>query len=758
MITLAFLLDHQVISRSDKNTVVAGSKNYVRARFVLRTDDWARPITAIFGGYAQLLDDNNECTVPWEVLQQPGKVEVSAFCGDLHTANIAVVPVEKTGYRSGETPKDPTPDVYDQLAKMVQEAVDTANSVREDADEGKFDGETPYIGENGNWWIGGEDTGVYSGGNAPYIGDNGNWYVGLQDTGVSATGPAGPPGEKGDPGKQGPQGVPGPAGEDGEPGPAGATGATPNLQIGAVTTLDAGNNATASITGTTENPLLNLGIPKGADGAQGPQGDPGPAGQDGADGAPGQDGQDGQPGADGEDGGYYTPSVDSEGNLSWTASKADMPSVAGTNIQGPEGPPYTLTEEDKQTIVQTVLAALPDGDAVSYGTPEPGIVATDNRYYTSIAAAIREKLGTSTEYQPAQMAAAIESIGVMPGIQVTVTGNPVSITDSVEGPLLGLKVYGKSTQVTTTGINLIDLPEFASNAYYNKLDKSQYAGIYEQLATLKPGTQYRVGCSNLAQLVKFEIGIVYDDGSILTIRNGNQTGEAKNTSISSAIIYLGSTEAGERTAYDVILNEGSTALEYEPYTGGKPSPSPEYPQPIVSAGDGGSINLTVSNGASLLQSMTISTPNGLSGIPVDSGGNYIDAEGQQRACDVKDYGTGKYTQMVGHIESYNGENITTPYMSTIGQLSTGAEVYYVLDEPVVTDISAEELAAYRALYTYEGATVVSTAEDVAGLEVKYLADGEKYVERIVSQKAPEAAVAHTMALLADGIREGVNGV
>src|SRR5699024_11099243 len=79
--------------------------------------------------------------VPWEVLQQPGKVEVSAFCGDLHTANIAVVSVEKTGYKSGDTPKDPTPDVYQQLAKMVQEAVDTANSVREDADAGDFDGE-----------------------------------------------------------------------------------------------------------------------------------------------------------------------------------------------------------------------------------------------------------------------------------------------------------------------------------------------------------------------------------------------------------------------------------------------------------------------------------------------------------------------------------------------------------------------------------------------------------------------------------------
>lgn len=135
MITLAFLLDHQVISRFDKNTVVAGSKNYVRARFILRTDDWTRPITAIFGGYTQLLDDNNECTVPWEVLLQPGKVEVSAFCGDLHTANIAVVPVEKTGYKSGETPKDPTPDVYQQFLQAVKDDAAAAETAAKTAQE-----------------------------------------------------------------------------------------------------------------------------------------------------------------------------------------------------------------------------------------------------------------------------------------------------------------------------------------------------------------------------------------------------------------------------------------------------------------------------------------------------------------------------------------------------------------------------------------------------------------------------------------------
>lgn len=49
----------------------------------------------------------------------------------------------------------------------------------------------------------------------------------------------------------------------------GDTGATPNLQIGTVETLESGSSATASITGTTENPLLNLGIPRGEGGTGG---------------------------------------------------------------------------------------------------------------------------------------------------------------------------------------------------------------------------------------------------------------------------------------------------------------------------------------------------------------------------------------------------------------------------------------------------------------------------------------------------------
>ena len=76
-------------------------------------------------------------------------------------------------------------------------------------------------------------------GKTPYVGDNGNWFVGSDDTGKPSRG------EKGD---------------------KGDTGATPNLTIGSVTTLDAGQNATASITGESPDLTLNLGIPKGADG------------------------------------------------------------------------------------------------------------------------------------------------------------------------------------------------------------------------------------------------------------------------------------------------------------------------------------------------------------------------------------------------------------------------------------------------------------------------------------------------------------
>lgn len=137
------------------------------------------------------------------------------------------------------------------------------------------------------------------------------------------TGAQGPKGDKGDTGATGPAGPAGPAGADGakgDPGadgPAGADGITPEFSIGTVTTLGAGSNAFATITGSKEKPVLNLGIPKGADGAGGGSG--------------------GGTGADGEDGGYYIPALNGAGDLSWNPTKADMPPVQTVNIKGPQG-------------------------------------------------------------------------------------------------------------------------------------------------------------------------------------------------------------------------------------------------------------------------------------------------------------------------------------------------------------------------------------------------------------------------------------
>lgn len=126
-------------------------------------------------------------------------------------------------------------------AASVGEDLPRGKSAYEIAKENGFDGtEAEWLaslkGATGAAGANGKDG---ENGKTPYVGENGNWYIGTDDTGKPSRG------AKGDP------------------------GATPNLSIGAVTTLEAGQNATASMGGTAENPVLNLGIPKGAKGEPG---------------------------------------------------------------------------------------------------------------------------------------------------------------------------------------------------------------------------------------------------------------------------------------------------------------------------------------------------------------------------------------------------------------------------------------------------------------------------------------------------------
>lgn len=205
-----------------------------------------------------------------------------------------------------------------------------------------------------------------------------------------------------------------------------------------------------------------------------------------------------------------------------------------------------------------------------------------------------------------------------------------------------------------------------------------------------------------------------------------------------------------------------------------------------------------------LQSLSIPTPNNLYGIPVESGGNYIDATGQQWVSDVIDLKRGKWTQCIDKIILNGTEDFTLQSMNTHGianfafklpkaaenkiaisnyfkkqdtviadtttegfMLSSGYTLYirvkqeraetveklkewlkthnvtviYGLAKPIEKDIPQETLTAYKKLHSNYPSTVVQNTEG-AGMELSYVADTKNYTDN----KIKEAVSAQTQSL------------
>lgn len=106
------------------------------------------------------------------------------------------------------------------------------------------------------------------------------------------------------------------------------------------------------------------------------------------------------------------------------------------------------------------------------------------------------------------------------------------------------------------------------------------------------------------------------------------------------------------------------------------TPSPDAPVPIVSAGDGGTITVTIGDGADEQQTITLQTPNGLPGIPVNSGGNYTDQNGQQWVCDEVDLERGVRVQRNDSfaISSENARDIAIMNDFTKVTVATSARI------------------------------------------------------------------------------------
>lgn len=155
----------------------------------------------------------------------------------------------------------------------------------------------------------------------------------------------------------------------------------------------------------------------------------------------------------------------------------------------------------------------------------------------------------------------------------------IHVDDAFPSSLLGVEIEGATEQVTTTGKNLLDCHKLAEIL-------SEYYAV--EKGNIKAIKSCNLAWSNVPALITLDAGTYYSSGDkTLEIRKASDNstllyGEGKFTLNQTTEIKI---KAGTGLpSYPVVIKaqieKGSTATAYETYTGGKPSPSHEYPQEI----------------------------------------------------------------------------------------------------------------------------------------------------------------------------------
>lgn len=101
------------------------------------------------GSYIDVVFTGNQCAMP--VIRKAYGIYVGVYAGDLRTTTAAHIPSVPSILSADGTPAEPPDDVYAQITALCEDALATANSVRNDADTGKFNGapgKTPVVGED----------------------------------------------------------------------------------------------------------------------------------------------------------------------------------------------------------------------------------------------------------------------------------------------------------------------------------------------------------------------------------------------------------------------------------------------------------------------------------------------------------------------------------------------------------------------------------------------------------------------------------
>lgn len=359
------------------------------------------------------------------------------------------------------------------------------------------------------------------------------------------------------------------------------------------------------------------------------------------------------------------------------------------------------------------------------------------------------------------------------------TGNPLSVDDAFPAPLCGLTVYGKSTQDGTptldTPVPIVSAGESGSVAV-----KVTGANVLEKTA---PGGQFS----------QFGATYTVNENGVLV------TGTA--TSTSSFYLHKDETPRLTHGTYYLTTKGLSASIVLNFFCVGKITSDVQNQQVMLTKDVEYSLTLQLQKGVTANttvqvsltrnkittyspyreQLLTLPTPNGLPGIPVASGGNYTDQNGQQWVCDEVDLEKGVRVQRVNAVDlstctitgttelavtkrlsimlpirgrDYKTEALCnklqflvsfsndTPHFYVDGTnaqvfIPIGAKnpeegeyiLFYALATPIETPLTPAEIAAYKALAAYGPDTVVQ-AGDGAGIKLDYQRDVNLVVKNL----------------------------
>lgn len=293
------------------------------------------------------------------------------------------------------------------------------------------------------------------------------------------------------------------------------------------------------------------------------------------------------------------------------------------------------------------------------------------------------------------------------------TGNPVSCDDTFAAPLCGLTVYGRSTQDGTPSpdnpVPIVSAGDGGSVAV-----KVTGANILE-------GTKPGVKSTTLGvTFTSGENGILITGVSISTsskdLHKDNisrlprgiyyLTTKGLSASVVLNFFYVGKITSDQQNRKVFLTKDVDYSLILQVQKS-------ETPNTIVQ------ISLTrapiTAYSPYREQLLTLPTPSGLPGIPVTSGGNYTDENGQQWICDEVDLERGMRVQRVDK--------------AAFDSTKTLAEQNAILAAPIETSLTPDEIAAYKALIAYGPDTVVQ-ASDGAGIKLDYQRDVNLVVKNL----------------------------